>query len=62
VTRRAIATSARVNEDTWNTARDHIIQARPIGGHPLPAATINGTKAMLFEYRQAPVNQYPYAF
>jgi len=47
---------------TWADAREHIIRARPMGGHPLPLALIHGGGAMLFEYREAPVNDYPFAF
>ena len=47
---------------TWGPARQHIITGKPMGGHPPPDSTINGSTVMLFEYRQGPVNDYPYAF
>ena len=53
---------SRPVDGTWAAARDHILHARPMGGHVPPLALINGGGAMLFEYRDAPVNDYPYAF
>ncbi len=47
---------------TWGPARQHIITGKPMGGHPPPDSTINGSTVMLFEYRQGPVTDYPYAF
>ena len=42
------------SDTNWEEARQHILDAEPMGGHQPPAATINGQAAMLFEYRQAP--------
>jgi hypothetical protein len=46
----------------WEAARAHIVEGRPMGGHPLPDSAINGQQAMLFEYRTAPYEEYPHAF
>jgi hypothetical protein len=45
----------------WSDARTHILDAKSMGGHQPPAATINGQPAMLFEYRTAP-DRYEDAF
>ena len=46
----------------WSAARAVMIVAQTLGGHPPPDATISDEPAMLFEYRTAPVEDYPYAF
>ena len=45
----------------WDDAREHILDAKSMGGHQPPAATINGQPAVLFEYRTAP-DRYEDAF
>jgi hypothetical protein len=46
----------------WTKFTGWITDGRSLGGHKPPDATINGTPALLFEYRRAPVDQYPSAF
>jgi hypothetical protein len=46
----------------WTDARQHILAGRPMGGHNPPAATINGRRAMLFEYRAPSPSQFDQAF
>jgi hypothetical protein len=46
----------------WSKFAGWITDGENMGGHKPPDATINGTRAMLFEYRAAPVDKYPDAF
>lgn len=46
----------------WHNAVVHITKALPMGGHALPDSSIDGEPAMLFEYRHAPDQEYPWAF
>jgi hypothetical protein len=49
-------------ETDWSKFVEWITDGRSLGGHKPPDTTINDTTAMLFEYRTAPVDQYPSAF
>jgi hypothetical protein len=48
--------------EDWAKYVGWITDGRSLGGHTPPDSAVNGTLAMLFEYRTAPVGQYPYAF
>ncbi len=66
--KQAFASSAPPAVDDKPTAEDWkkyvgwITDGRSLDGHTPPDSTINGTPAMLFEYRTAPAETYPYAF
>lgn len=48
--------------EDWSKYVEWILDGRSLGGHTPPDSTVNGAPAMLFEYRTAPVDRYPYAF
>jgi hypothetical protein len=46
-----------ISGETWLRAQQQVMTGRPMGGHELPAATIGGVPAMLFEYRPPTVGE-----
>ena len=46
----------------WDASVQLIVEGTTLGGHQPPECHINRQLGMLFEYRTAPVAQYPYAF
>jgi hypothetical protein len=51
-----------VSAEDWAKYTGWITDGRPLGGHALPDTTVSGVPAMLFEYRTAAPERYPYAF
>jgi hypothetical protein len=48
--------------DVWNKAVLHILTAGEMGGHPPTAATVGGSPAMLFEYRDGLPKDFDHAW